>query len=115
MVKYKHLLSLGILLLACKQEDPPDLAQISKDYCAIVQTCDPGGGGWEDYEGCEAYSAGEYEKDRTGDRECFDTRIVMETCIGSFDSCDEYDKFQDGKDSECKHEFMDFYVACRLP
>ena len=115
MFNCKHLvLSLGILLFACKQEEPPDLAQIAKDYCAIVQTCDPGGA-WDDYEGCEAYSAKEYEKAIATDKECYDTRIVMETCIGSFDSCDEYDKFQHDNDGECLHEFMDFYVACRLP
>lgn len=107
-------LSLSILLLACKQNDPPDLAQISKEYCAIVQTCDPNEP-WGDQDGCEAESAEEFEKARMTDKECFDTRIVMETCIGSFESCDEYAKFQYDNDGDCLREFMDFYVACMLP
>ena len=114
MLNRKHLVLLGILLPACKQEDPPDLAQISRDYCAIFQKCDPGDA-LENNDACEAYSAEEYEKARMADKECFDARLVMETCIGSFDSCDEYEKFQFDKDGDCRIEASDFYGACRLP
>ncbi len=108
------LLSLGILLSACNQADPPDLVQISKDYCAIAQPCEPNTP-WKDLEECEAYCADEYEKAQAEDKECYDTRIVMEMCIGSFESCEKYEMLFDSKDGDCQHEFMDFYVACMLP
>lgn len=117
MCKLKTLiLSVGVVsFLACQQhEDSPDLVEIAKGYCAIVQMCDPNDG-WESQEACEAYSADEFEKTKTEDRECYDARIVMETCLGAFESCDEYAKFEGGTAYECQIEFSDFYGACRLP
>jgi hypothetical protein len=112
----KHLIfSSGVILLACQQhDDPPDLAEIARGYCAIVQMCDSSYG-WESQEMCEAYSADEFEKTKTEDRECFDARIIMETCIGAFASCEEYTKFSGPKSYDCQIEFSDFYLACRLP
>jgi hypothetical protein len=108
--------SVGLVcLVACQQPDePPDLVAIARGYCVIVQMCDPNDG-WESQEACEASSADEFEKARTEDRECYDARIVMETCLGAFESCDEYEKFEGSTSYTCQIEFMDFYGACRLP
>lgn len=99
---------------ACQQdEDPPDLVAIASDYCTIIQMCDPDRRR-EDQEACEAYSAEEYEQAKTEDRACYDARIVMETCIGGFGSCDEYNSFKYTKDGGCKKEYSDYYIACEL-
>ncbi len=119
MCKLKTLVLLvGIIpLLACQQddEDPPDLVAIATGYCKIIQMCDPDDG-WDSQDACEAYSADEFKRTKTEDKECYDARIVMETCLGAFESCDEYSAaFKQNTSEECRIEFSDFYGACRLP
>jgi hypothetical protein len=104
-----------VLLLACQQhEDSPDLATIASDYCAVVQMCDPGDM-WESLEVCERYSAEEFERTRVENKECFDARVVMETCLGQFESCDEYTAFTRGDSRVCRGEFDEFYFTCLEP
>lgn len=116
MCKLKTLVILvGIIpLIACQQdEDPPDLVEIAKGYCAIMQMCDPGE--WESKEECEVYSAEEFKRTKEGNRKCFDALIVMETCPGAFESCDEYVKFEQDPAYECRTELSESYAACFEP
>ncbi|MBA3548877.1 MAG: hypothetical protein H0T76_20530 [Nannocystis sp.] len=101
-------------ILACQQdEDPPDLAEIARDYCAIMQMCDPGD--WESKEECEVSSAEEFKRTKAENRKCFDALIIMETCLGAFESCDEYVKFEQDPAYECRTELSEFYAACLEP
>jgi hypothetical protein len=107
----------GIIpLLACQQDaNPPDLAEISSDYCSIVQVCDPATGAWESQEACETYSADEYKRTKVENRKCYDARIIMETCLGAFESCDEYAGFKQDPAYDCRTEFSEFSNACIEP
>ncbi|MBA3548879.1 MAG: hypothetical protein H0T76_20540 [Nannocystis sp.] len=119
MCKLKTLILLvGIIpLLACQQdnEDPPDLVEIATGYCKTIQMCDPNDA-WESQEACESYSADEFKRTKTENRKCYDARIIMETCLGAFESCDEYSAaFKQNTSDECRAEFSEFSSACIEP
>ncbi len=117
MCKLRTLVFLvGIIpLLACQQdEDPPDLVEIATGYCKTIQMCDPDDG-WESQEACESYSADEFERTKTENRACYDARIIMETCLGGFESCDEYAEYKQDPAYECRTEFLEFSFDCLEP
>jgi len=117
MCKFTTLaLLLGIIPgLACQPSDEePDLVEIARGYCTNIQTCVPDDG-WESQAACEAYSDDEYERTKTENRPCYDARIVMETCLGAFESCDEFLASWRGMSEVCQTEFDKFQVACLEP
>lgn len=117
MCKFTTLaLLVGIISgLACQPPDEaPDLVEISKDYCTNLQTCVPDDG-LESQEACEEYSADEYERTRTENKPCYDARIVMETCLGAFESCDDFLAFWRGESEVCQMEFRETRSACMEP
>ncbi|MDC0720425.1 hypothetical protein [Nannocystis bainbridge] len=104
----------GWSLAACG-EDPaePDLEAISRDYCTIVQECNPAAA-FPSQEECEAHSSQEYALARKDDPPCFEALMNWEACVGALENCEEYDLYLYAMGTQCLEERDEFYNYCMV-
>jgi hypothetical protein len=94
---------------ACGDDRPvPDLESISRDYCTVVQMCNPEAD-FPSQDECENNSAEEFSMVREGDPACFDARMMWESCVGMLKGCTEYDQYLHAMGTKCLEERGDFY------
>ena len=101
-------------VFACRDDQPgPDLETISRDYCTIVQMCNPAAD-FPSQEECENNSSVEYSMVREDEPECFDARMKWESCVGMLKDCTEYDQYLHAMGTKCLEERGDFYNSCMV-
>lgn len=96
---------------SCKQdEDPPDLAAISENFCSIKLMCDAANFevAFGDSEGCRADILMDFEEAKEISDECFDATVAHLSCVGAYSSCEEYDM----RSIECDHKSSDYVYLC---
>jgi hypothetical protein len=104
-------------LHACQPNEPPSLNQdeVSESYCAIFQMCAPEDERFADEAGCRESSAAKYEQaEADKDQDCIDARLSWESCVGKFETCEEYTQYRDGDLETCRSELDEFYNYCMV-
>jgi sRNA-binding carbon storage regulator CsrA len=101
------------LLAACCGDEPRTLADISRDYCAILMTCKrPSVAiGYDDPAECEAHRAELYQKAaEDGDSACSQAQSAYETCVGELEWCAGFEAY--GSGSACAAETEAWWSVC---
>ncbi|PCC72123.1 hypothetical protein SAMN02745121_01332 [Nannocystis exedens] len=106
-------LAITALVTLCCGEEPPDLADISRDYCAILMTCKrPGVAvGYTDEAECEAHRTERYQEAAEVEKPaCRRAQAAYETCVGGLEWCEGFDDYWSGL--ACGAETDAWYLEC---
>lgn len=101
-----------VLAVSCKEEEehPPDLEAISEDYCSIDQMCDAANFevAYGDFEGCRADILMDFKEAKDVGDACFDATLAHLSCVGTYESCEEYDMGT----VDCTQKSDEYFYQC---
>lgn len=100
-------------IAVCCGEEPRDLADISRDYCAILMSCKAPSVavGYDDQAECEAHRAELYQKAAEDEKSaCRRAQSVYETCVGELDWCAGFEDYWSGL--ACDAETDAWWLEC---